>query len=318
MNTVLNQKEITVGVDTGSRILDIHLWEIDHFFQVENNAKGIAQAIRKLTGYRIKRIVIEATGRLEHDFVLACDQAGLPFSIANPVHVRRFAQAIGQLAKTDKIDARIIAHYGEALQPKCTKLKPKLVRQIGDWVARRTQLISMQTAEKNRLEPMPAALSASIKRHLRFLQKEIEKCEEKLHTLMSSEPDFKANQDILMSVPGVGKVVVTTLFSYLPELGSLTNKQAAALIGVAPMNRESGLYQGQRRIAKGRHQVRTAMYMAMMSAMQCNPVFKAVYQRLVAAGKPKKVAIIACVRKMIVILNAMVRDGTKWNPNFVR
>jgi len=264
------------------------------------------------------RIIIEATGRLEHDFILACSQLNLPFVIANPSHIRRFAGAIGQLAKTDKLDAQLIAHYGEAIKPALSELKPATMRLMSDLLSRRRQLMTMQTMEKNRLGIMPKDISRYIKPILTALKNQLNQVDEKLLKVIDSCQDYKAKNDIIQSMPGVGNIVAISLLSNMPELGYITNKQAASLIGVAPINKESGIYHGQRRIRGGRPQIRTVMFMAMMSAMQCNPVFKALYQKLVAAGKPKKLAIIACIRKMIVTLNSMVRDGIYWDENFAK
>lgn len=256
--------------------------------------------------------MIEATGRLEFNFIVACAKADLPFVVANPIHVKRFAGAIGQRAKTDKLDAKLIAHYGEAIQPNLSALKPETMQAMSDLVTRRNQLLTMQTMEKNRLNIMPKYLAMTIKPILTAFKNQIEKIENKIAALITSCPDYQAKSDILQSMPGIGKIAAASIISNLPELGYINNKQAASLVGVAPMNRESGRYKGLRTIQGGRPQVRTVLYMAMMSAMQCNPVFKTTYQRLIAAGKPKKVAIIACVRKMVVILNSMLRDGVMW------
>jgi len=309
-----NQNEINVGVDTGKTQLDIYIRPLDIFFTVSNDDQGIKEAIIKLKKHHPDRIIIEATGRLEHAFILACGKAKLPFVVANPIHVRRFAGAIGQIAKTDKLDAQLIAHYGEAIKPSLSQLKPDVMQLMSDLLARRQQLIKLQTMEKNRLKIMPKEILSSIKPILTVIKNQLEKTEQKLLKLIESCPEYKAKKDIIKSMPGVGDVMTFSLLSNMPELGYLSNKQAAALVGVAPINRESGAYKGTRRIRGGRAQVRTVMFMGMMSAMQCNPVFKATYQRLVAAGKPKKVAIIACLRKMVVMLNAMVRDGQYWNP----
>lgn len=306
-------QNINIGVDTGKSQLDIYIRPLDTFFSVSNDDKGIKQAIKTINQYSPQRVVIEATGRLEMPFILACADANIPYVIANPVHVKRFAGAIGQRAKTDKLDAKLIAHYAEAIQPALTKLKPDSMRLMADLVVRRNQLLSMQTMEKNRLQIMPKQLAMTIKPILTAFKKQIEKIEKKIVDLIESCPEYQAKNVILQSMPGIGKIAAASIISNLPELGYITNKQAAALVGVAPMNRESGRYKGHRKIQGGRAQVRTVLYMAMMSAMQCNPVFKSTYQRLQAEGKPKKVAIIACVRKMVIILNSMLRDGVLWD-----
>jgi len=317
MKTTINQN-INVGVDTGKHQLDIYIRPLDIYFTVSNDEKGIKEAVKNLKKYNVERIIIEATGRLEMPFIMACAKADLPFVIANPVHIKRFAGAIGQRAKTDKLDAQLIAHYGEAIKPALSQLKPDAMQAMSDLVARRSQLLSMQTMEKNRLQILPKELVMTIKPILTAFKNQIEKIEGKIGQLIEKNPDYQAKSLILQSMPGIGKIAAASIIGNLPELGYINNKQASALVGVAPMNRESGRYKGQRKIQGGRHQVRTVLYMAMMSAMQCNPVFKETYQRLIAAGKPKKVAIIACVRKMIVILNSMLRDGVMWDATTVK
>ncbi len=314
MERTKTQKEVNVGVDTGKEQLDIFIRPLNIFFTVSNDSKGISEAVNIIKQHNPARIVIEATGRLEHEFIMACAKASLPFVVANPIHVRKFAGAIGQIAKTDKLDASLIAHYSEAIKPKLSQLKPENLQLMSDLLARRRQLMTMQTMEKNRLQIMPKEITSSIKPILTAIKNQLAKVDQKLLNIIESCDDLKTKNDIIQSMPGVGNVVAISLLSNMPELGYLTNKEASALVGVAPINRESGSYQGQRKIRGGRHQIRTVMYMAMMSAMQHNPVFKATYQRLVTLGKPKKIAIIACIRKMIVILNSMVRDGVHWNP----
>ncbi|EGQ7941020.1 TPA: IS110 family transposase [Vibrio vulnificus] len=312
MNTNTLQN-INVGVDTGKTQLDIYIRPLDIYFHVTNDEKGIKQAVRTIAKYHPERIVIEATGRLEMPFILACEKANLPYVIANPLHIKKFSGALGNKAKNDRLDAALIAHYAEAIKPKLTQLKSENIRLMSDLVTRRNQLLSMQTMEKNRHQILPQSLASSIKPILTALKNQIAKVENRIEKLIETCPDYQAKNEILQSVPGIGKIAAASLISNVPELGYITNKQAASLIGVAPITRESGSFKGKRMIKGGRMQVRTVLYMAMMSAMQCNPVFKETYQRLLAAGKPKKVALIACVRKMVVILNSMLRDGCMWN-----
>jgi transposase len=314
MNTNTLQN-IHVGVDTGKSKLDIYIRPLDIFFTVSNDENGIKEAVQTIKKYHPQRVVVEATGRLEMPFILACSQAQLPFVIANPIHIKRFAGAIGRRAKTDKLDANLIAHYSEAIQPKLTQLKPEIMRLMSDLVARRHQIMTMQTMEKNRLQSMPKSLASTINPVLKVFEAQIEKLEKLIVALIQIIPEYQAKNEILQSVPGIGKICAASIISNVPELGYISNKQAASLVGVAPMSRESGRYKGKRVIQGGRAQVRTVLYMAMMSALQSNPVIKATYQRLLAAGKPKKVAIIACIRKMVVILNSMLRDGSKWDAN---
>jgi transposase len=316
MNKTVVQN-INVGVDTGKDFLDIHIRPLNEYFKVSNNKKGISEAIKRLRKLDIERVAIESTGRYEAEFVTACAKVGIPFSVVNPVHVKRFAGAIGRRAKTDKLDAALIAQFGEMIQPKLSTLKPENMQKMADIVRRRNQLIEMQTKEKNRLQIMPKSVQSSIKAILVILKKHVEKMNDELAELIESCPDYSAKSELVQSMPGIGKVSAAALISYLPELGLMNSKQVAALVGVAPMNKESGKYKGKQVTQGGRHQVRTVLFMAMMSAMQCNLKFKTFYARLVEAGKPKKVAIIACVRKMVVILNSMVRDGVMWEEKAV-
>ncbi|GAB1089920.1 MAG: IS110 family transposase [Shewanella algae] len=314
MNTNTLQN-INIGVDTGKSQLDIYIRPLDVFFTVPNNDKGIKQALTTIKKHNPQRIVIEATGRLEMPFVLACTEAKLPIVRANPVHIKRFAGAIGRRAKNDRLDAQLIAHYGEAIKPDLTVIKAKNIRLMSDLVIRRNQLLAMQTMEKNRIQILPKHLHSTMTPILTAIKNQVSKIENKLVKLIEDCPEYQTKNTLLQSVPGIGNIAAASIISNVPELGYITNKQAASLIGVAPITRESGRYKGKRVIQGGRAQVRTVLYMAMMSAMQCNPVFKDTYARLLEAGKPKKVAIIACVRKMVVILNSMLRDGIMWDQN---
>lgn len=317
MNSKNNQNEINVGVDTGKVQLDIYIRPLDIYFTVTNDDIGIKQAILKIKRYMPTRVIIEATGRLEQPFIIACANANIPFVLANPVKIKRFAGAIGQAAKTDKLDAQLIAHYGAAIKPSLSQLKPDKMRLMSDLLSRRRQLMEMQTMEKNRLQIMPKTIPSFIKPVLTALKNQLEKIDLKLQKLINECDEYKKKNEIIQSVPGVGNVVAFNLLSEMPELGYITNKEASSLVGVAPFNRESGSYKGKRMIRGGRAQIRTVMYMAMMSAIQCNSKFKRIYERLLEAGKPKKVAIIACLRKLIVTLNSMVKDGVMWDPKMI-
>ena len=259
MDSKNNQNSVTVGVDTGKSQLDIYIRPLDIYFNVTNDEKGINDAIKTIKKHNPERIVIEATGRLEHLFILQCSKANLPFVVANPAHIKKFAGAIGRLAKTDKLDAQLIAHYGEAIKPPLSELKPDVLQHMSDLLSRRRQLITMQTMEKNRRQIMPKKITSLITPILTVLKNQIEKVDRKLLDLITSCPEYKTKFDIIQSVPGIGNVVTFCLLSDMPELGYLTNKQAAALVGVAPVNRESGAYQGQRKIKGGRYKIRTAM-----------------------------------------------------------
>jgi transposase len=308
--------EINVGIDTSKTQLDIYIRPLDEFFSVDNSAQGVKEAIKRLKTTKPTRIVIEATGRLELPFVIAAKKAKLPVTVANPLHIRRFAGAAGKLAKTDKLDAQVIAHFGAALRPEPTELKPENVRLISDLLARRSQLLDMSTMEKNRLSILPKPLHTSLKRHIKQLQTEVKRIEQQLENLIDQTPLWQEKRDLLMSVKGVGKILTYTLLSDLPELGKLNRREIAALAGVAPMNKESGNYKGKRRIRGGRARVRTVLFMAIMSAVQSNPKLRKKYLELQEAGKPKKVALIACMRKLLTILNMMMKTGQHWNPAF--
>ena len=310
-----NLKETNVGIDTGKHQLDIYIRPCGDAFSVENNEKGIKAAIKRIKKYQPTRVIIEATGRLEMPFACAASKAHLPIVIANTFQVHKFAQSTGKLAKTDKLDAAMIAHFGEALKPRLTEIKADNVQRISDLLVRRSQLLEMRTMEKNRYSIHSKELKRSNTRIIKYFNKEVEWVEAKLDTLIEDTPDWNKTLQILLSVKGVGKVLAYTLLSDLPELGQLNRKEIAALVGVAPMNRESGAYRGKRRIRGGRARIRTIMFMAMMSSVQSNPRFKRDYQRLVAKGKPKKVALVACMRKMITILNVMVKTETMWDEN---
>lgn len=308
-----NTQETNVGIDTGKRQLDIYIRPVGEYFTVENNEKGIKEAIKRIKKHKPTRITIEATGRLEMPFACAATKAKLPIAIANPRQVHDFAKSTGKLAKTDKLDAAMIAYYGELLTPRLTQIKPENTQRISDLLVRRSQLVDMRTMEKNRHSILSKEIKRSNIRIIKAFQKEIDWVEEHLDKLIEETPDWNKILTILLSVKGVGKVLAYTLLSDLPELGQLNRKEIAALVGVAPINRESGLYKGKRRIRGGRARIRTVLFMAMMSTIQSNPRFKRDYQRLVAKGKPKKVAIVACMRKMITILNVMVKTETVWD-----
>lgn len=314
MNTK-TQTETNIGIDASKTHLDFFIRPSSVAFQVSNTAEGIAGAISKCKSVKPTRIVIEATGRLESAFVAAAHKAKLPVVVANPMHVRRFAQATGRQAKTDHLDAQDIAYFGEALKPEPTQDKDKTSRLISDLLIRRSQILEMRTMEKNRLSILPKPLQASLKRHIKQLTDELDRIDRAVDEAIDKVPAWSEKKQLLTSVNGVGRVLAYTLLSDLPELGQLNRKEIAALVGVAPMNKESGSYTGKRRIRAGRSRVRTALFMAVMSASQSNPKIKAQYQRLLAAGKQPKVALVACMRKLITTLNAMMRTGQHWNPN---
>ena len=315
MNNTEIQTPVNIGVDVGKANLDIALHPSGQFHTIPNTEAHIRHFVKILKNYNVERIVVEASGRYEHALVQACDQAGLPIIVVNPISVRRYAQAIGVLAKTDRIDAQVIARYAATLKPEIKPIPDKTSRKIKDLLIRRSQLLEMSTMEKNRLQILPKYLHRSIKSLLRVLQSQIETVTRQIDQEVAKVDQWRTKMEIMTSVPGVGKVLAYTFLSELPELGSLNRKEIAALVGVAPINRDSGKLNGKRRIRGGRHRVRTVMFMAMLSSIQCNPVFKRFYERLKAQGKIPKVALIACMRKMIVVLNTMLKNQEPWREN---
>lgn len=316
MNTQ-DKSEINIGIDTGQAILDIHVRPQGHFQSFENNPEGIRSAIRFIKPFKPTRILIEATGRLEMAFFCAAHKAGLPVCVCNPIKVRKFAEMTGILAKTDKLDAQVITYYGETMKPALTELKPEKLRLVSDLLAVRSQCLDMSTMQKNRLIRMPKTVHKPIRNILKKITEEIAVIDRQLDQVIAEIPHWQARVDQLISAKGVGKVLAYTLLSELPELGSMNRKQIAAIVGVAPMNRDSGKHKGKRKIRGGRSKIRTVLFVSMMSAIQCHPKLKPMYQRLVAAGKPKKVAIVACMRKQLIILNTMVKNGTMWDENMI-
>ena len=305
-------KAVNIGVDVGKDVLDVYVFERDIHFQVSNDAAGIRKLLSRVCRYKVERFVVEATGRYERDLAIAAIDKELPVVVVNPLHIRRYAGAIGQLAKTDKIDARVISQYAAMIKPKPRVQYGPEQRKIKDLLVRRRQLVEMATMEKNRRHIMPKFMKGDIQRHINHIQKQIEKLDKQLSSAIDSCEEWRDKKRILDSMPGVGDQVINALLADLPELGALNNKQIAALTGVAPYNRDSGSLRGKRRIRGGRHGVRTTLFMAAMCAVQHNPLIRVFYQRLLAAGKHKKVALTACIRKMVVMLNAMIRDGKIW------
>ena len=303
---------INVGIDVGKQFLDTYIHEKQIHWQEDNTPEGIKRLLRRLSYYRIERLVMEATGRYEFNLAEAAYSKGLPVCIVKPLRIRRFAGAMDQLAKTDKIDAAVIAEFAVKVEPEPTPRKSKNLIAIKSLIARRRQLISLRTQEVNRLGIMGKSLESSCRRIIKSINAEIDRVEKQLAKQINDQAEWADKQALLNSVPGVGKTLIYTLLADLPELGSLNKKEIAALVGVAPMNRDSGKLRGKRRVQGGRASVRTVLYMATLSATQCNPVIKDFYNKLVKQGKHKKAAITACMRKFITMLNAMIRDNCVW------
>lgn len=308
----IRSNERHIGIDVGKSLLDIYVYELDIHWQVENSPAGIKQLIRRLKRYRLTRVLVEATGGYERAFVEGGVEQELPVIVVAPVQVRQFARAQGILAKTDKMDARLIAQFGVMMRPDVRALPSKNTRVFKDLVARKRQLMDNRTQELNRQHKAPAMLASTHRRLIKALDKEIAWVDDRLSKAITQITEWQRPYEIMLSVPGIGNGVAFTLLGELPELGQLNPRQIAALCGLAPFNRDSGKMKGKRRIRGGRAPIRTVLYMAMLSAIQHNPVMKSFYQKLVAKSKHKKVAITACMRKMITILNAMVRDDKEW------
>jgi transposase len=304
-----------VGLDIAKDKIDVHVRPAAATDLVRNDEAGIGALVARLQALRPTLIVLEATGRYEMPVTAALASAGLPVVVVNPRQVRDFARATGQLAKTDTLDAAIIARFAEAVQPPVRPLASEATQGLAELVARRRQLVEMVGAERNRAaQARDRRLRREIGTHVRWLEKRLDKVDRELGTTIRATPVWRERDELLTSVPGVGDVTSHTLIAQVPELGALTRRQIAALIGLAPINRDSGTLRGARTIAGGRGPVRCVLYMAALVAVRHNPVLQTFYTRLVAAGRPRKVALIAAARKLLTILNAMLRDGRPWQP----
>ena len=304
-----------VGIDVSKSTLDCAAMRSRAQFQVSNDAAGIAQLLERLVELKPDLVVLEASGGYETAAATALAAALWRVAVVNPRQVRDFAKATGKLAKTDRIDARLLAEFGLAIDPQVRELPDEDTKALQGLLARRSQLVAMRTQELNRLAQAASALGRQIKDHIAWLNEAIRRCDIDLTAKLRSSPVWKAKEDLLRSMPGIGAINSRMLMAGLPELGQLNRQKIAALVGVAPFNRDSGNFKGQRRIWGGRAQIREALYMAAMTAKRFNPVIRELYARLTARGKPHKVAIVACMRKMLIILNTMTKTNALWNPN---
>ncbi|MEA2873164.1 MAG: transposase [Hyphomicrobiales bacterium] len=304
---------ITVGIDVSKDRLDVAVRPSGEVFVIARNAAGLDQLIVRLRELGPQIVALEATGGYETIATAALASAGLPVVVVNPAQVRAFAKALGQRAETDPIDAAVIAHFAEATKPEVRRLPDKATQMLADLIARRRQIVEMIVAERQRETRMTQRhLKASMARLIKILEKELSSLDGDIDDAVRGSPAWREKEDLLASVPGVGPVIARTLIAELPELGQLTRRQIAALAGLAPFTRQSGLWRGKSFIGGGRTAVRTALFMGAFVAMRFNPVLKAFFDRLIAAGKPKMVALIAVARKLLTILNAMVRDNRQW------
>ncbi|MBS0156114.1 MAG: IS110 family transposase [Nitrospira sp.] len=302
---------IVVGMDVAQDTVDVAV-QPGSVFQVTNDERGITAAIDRLQELTPTLIVLEATGGLEMPLAGALAAVGLPVVVINPRQVRDFARATGQLAKTDRLDAQILARFAEAIRPPIRPVPDEQAQVFAALVARRRQVIEVLTVEKNRLRLAARSIQQRVRAHIAWLEQELTQLDPDLTTTMQQSLVWRDKEDVLRSVPGVGPVLTLTLLANLPELGTLTRKEVAALAGVAPFPRDSGTLKGRRAIWGGRAHVRAALYMAALVATRRNPVIRAFYQRLCQAGKAKKLALTACMRKLLTMLNAMVKSGTPW------
>ena len=300
-----------VGIDVSKAELEVAVGE--EGWTVSNNESGIEMLLERLGGRARELIVLEATGGHETTTVAALAEAGLPVVVANPRQVRDFARSMGKLAKTDRIDAQVLALFAERVRPEVRPLPDEDTKEFTALLARRRQLIEMTVAEKNGLKMASKAVAKDIRAHIVWLNRRLRSVDSDLERRIKASPVWRAKEDLLRSVPGIGPVVSRTLIGELPELGRLIRHQIAALAGVAPMNRDSGTMRGKRMVWGGRRTVRVALYMAALTASRRNPTIRVFYERLRERGKPPKVALTACMQ-LLVILNAMVRDGSAWDP----
>jgi transposase len=304
-----------IGIDVAKDRLDVHLRPADEAFALSRDGAGLEALVERLVALRPALVVLEATGGFEVVVAGALAAAGLPLVVVNPRQIRDFARATGRLAKTDRLDAEAIARFAEAVQPAPRPVPSAAAQALGELVARRRQLVAMLASEgQRRRQARDPRLGRRLEAHVVWLQQELSALETDLDDAVRGTPAWRAAEDLLASVPGIGKTSARTLIAELPELGSLDRRKIAALVGVAPINRDSGTFRGRRMVMGGRASVRTALYMPTLTAIRHNPALQAFYQRLIGRGRPAKVAITACMRKLLVILNAILRDHRPWQP----
>lgn len=301
-----------IGIDISKAELDVANWGTGSYWQMSNDIRGRQDLIQCLKDLDPMLIVVEASGGLEQPVVRELNQENLPIAVVNPTRIRNFARSTGQLAKTDKLDAKIIAQFAQAVRPKVRPLRTTQQEHLDALVTRRRQVVDTITAEKNRKGTAHPALQEQIQRHIDWLEEELKELDNEIDQLIQQSDEWREKAAILSSVPGVGPVTVSTLVAKLPELGARNRQQIAALVGVAPVNKDSGKKRRKRRVFGGRASVRRVLYMATLAATKFNPVIRSFYERLLANGKEKKVALTACMRKLLVILNSMVRQKKPW------
>ena len=308
----MEQEAIYVGIDVAKAQVDVAVRPVDEGWTVSNDDAGVRQLVSRLKTLEPVMVVLEASDGIELPLVASMALEELPVVVVNPRQVRDFARATGKLAKTDALDAAVLAHFGEAVKPPVRPLRDAETQALNSLAARRHQVMSMIVSEKNRLGIAATAVCPRIEAHIEWLQRELDDLDRDLRQTLRQSPVWREKDDLLRTVPGVGEQISLTLLAYLPELGALDRRQIAALVGVAPFNRDSGTMRGRRTIWGGRARVRAALYMGALVATRHNPVIKDFYLRLSAAGKPKKLALTACMRKLLVILNSMLKHRSAW------
>jgi transposase len=314
----MNAEPVFVGIDVSKASLDVAVHRPATRWTVDYTEATLPSLVARLTALAPALIVLEATGGLEGPLVGAVAAAGLPVVVVNPRQVRDFAKATGRLAKTDTLDAAVLAHFAAAVQPAVRPLPDAATQGLAAVVTRRRQLVDMLTAERNRLSCAPLGLRKELQAHIRWLERRIAGLDTDLEHAIRTSPVWRAQEDLLRSVPGIGPIVARTLLAQLPELGTLAPKPLAALVGVAPLNRDSGLFRGRRKVGAGRAAVRAVLDMGTLAAVRFNPVLRPFYQRLRAAGKLPKVALTACMHKLLTILNALLKHQRRWDPAYAQ
>jgi len=308
------EAQLYVGIDVSKDTLDVAVGSTGQQWRVIPTEEGLGPLVERLRGLSPALVVLEATGSLEVPVAAALATAGLPVAVVNPRQVRDFARATGKLAKTDKLDAQVLALFAERVRPVPRPLPDPQTQELNALLARRRQVVAMLVTEQNRLSTTLPSVRPGIQEHIAWLEGKLEELNDRMGKLLRESTLWREKEDLLRGVPGVGPVMTLTLLAELPELGTMDRRQVAALVGVAPFNRDSGTLRGKRTVWGGRAKVRAALYMATLVATRFNPVIRAFYQRLLAAGKPKKVALTACMRKLLTILNAMLKHRAPWQP----
>ena len=312
----MEESSIFIGIDVSKVRLDVAIRPSGESESVANDKTGIKALVKHLGEIQPALIVLEATGGVERQLTRALASAELPVVVVNPRQVRDFAKATGQLAKTDAIDAVVLARFAEAVRPVLRPLPDEVTLELRALIARRRQITEMMVAERNRLRGASQSVTKRIDAHIRWLEAELQRADKDLDQSIRQSPIWQENEDLLRSVPSIGPVISRTLLAELPELGQLNRKQIAALVGIAPLNWDSGTWRGRRAIWGGRASVRAVLYMAALVASRHNTVMRVFYKRLRDAGKAPKVALVACMRKLLTILNAMIKHKTRWSENF--